>query len=58
MGHFVKVSLHSLYPLEKEPVPIIQEAGCAAGPDWTGAENFFCTGTQSVDRRVRSRSLY
>jgi hypothetical protein len=22
----------------KDPVPIVQEAGCAAGPVWTGAE--------------------
>ena len=24
---------------EKDPVPIVQEAGWATGPVWTGAEN-------------------
>ena len=28
-----------LYPRERDPVPIVQEAGWAAGPIWTGAEN-------------------
>jgi hypothetical protein len=27
------------YAREKDPVPIVQEAGCAPGPVWTGAEN-------------------
>ena len=26
-------------PREKDPVPIVQEAGWAPGPMWTGAEN-------------------
>jgi len=29
---------HSL-PLGKDPTPIVQEAGWAPGPVWTGAEN-------------------
>jgi len=29
----------SLYPMERDPVPIVQEAGWAPGPVWTGAEN-------------------
>ena len=28
----------------KEPVPIVQEAGWAPGPVWTGAENLALTG--------------
>ena len=28
-----------LYPGEEDPVPIVQEAGWAPGPVWTGAEN-------------------
>jgi len=28
-----------LYPWEREPVPIVKEAGWAHGPVWTGAEN-------------------
>ena len=38
----------------KEPVPIVQEAGWAPGPVWTGAENLAPTGIRSPDRPVRS----
>ena len=27
------------YPRERDPIPIVQEAGWAPGPVWTGAEN-------------------
>jgi hypothetical protein len=40
------------------PVPIVQEAGWASGPVWTGAENFFPSGIQSPDRPASSQSLY
>jgi hypothetical protein len=42
----------------KDPVPIVQEAGWAPGPVWTGAENLAPTGIRSPDRPPRSRSLY
>ena len=42
----------------KDPVPIVQEAGWAPGPVWTGAENLDPTGIQSPDRPARSESLY
>ena len=42
----------------KDPVPIVQEAGWAPGPVWTGAENFAHTGIRSPDRPGRSQSLY
>jgi hypothetical protein len=42
----------------KVPVPIVQEAGWAAGPVWTGAENLAHTGIRSPDRPARSQSLY
>ena len=29
----------SLYPLETDPIPIVEEAGWATGPVWTGAGN-------------------
>jgi len=32
------------YPREREPVPIVWEAGCAPGPAGTGAENLAPTG--------------
>ena len=42
----------------KDPVPIVQEAGWAPGPVWTGAENLFPTGIRSPDSPARSQSLY
>ena len=42
----------------KDPVPIVQEAGCAPGPIWTGAENLAPTGIRFPDRPARSQSLY
>jgi hypothetical protein len=42
----------------KDPVPIVQEAGWASGPVWTGAENVTPTGIRSPDRPARRESLY
>ena len=42
----------------KDPVPILQEAGWAPGPVWTGAENLVPTGIRSPYRPARSQSLY
>ena len=42
----------------KDPVPVVQEAGWAQGPVWTGAENLALTGIRSPDRPARSESLY
>ena len=42
----------------KDPVPIVQEAGWAPGPVWTGVENLAPTGIRSPDRPARSESLY
>ena len=36
----------------KDPVLIIQEAGWALGPVWTGAQNLVSTGIRSQDRPV------
>ena len=41
-----------------DPVPIVQEAGWAPEPVWTGAENLAPTGIRSPDRPARSESLY
>jgi hypothetical protein len=48
---------HAFYP-GKDPVPIVQEAGWAPGPVWTGAENLVPTGIRFPDRPARSHSLY
>jgi len=42
----------------KDPVPILQEAGWAPGPVWTGAENLIPTGILSPHRPARNKSLY
>jgi len=42
----------------KDPVPIVQEAGWAPGPVWTGAENLAPLGIRSLYRPARSQSLY
>jgi hypothetical protein len=45
-------------PPGKDTVPILQEAGWAPGPVWTGAENLVPTGSRSPDRPASSQSLY
>jgi len=47
----------ALYPGEN-PVPIVQEAGWAAGPILTGEEYLASTGIRFPDRPARSQSLY
>ena len=47
-----------LYRRERDAVPIAQEAGWAAEPVWTFAENFVPTRIRSPDRSARSESLY
>jgi hypothetical protein len=42
----------------KDPVPIVQEAGSAPAPVWTGVENLAPTGIRSPNRPARSESLY
>jgi hypothetical protein len=42
----------------KELVPIVQKAGRAPGPFWTGEENLAPTGIRSPDSPARSQSLY
>jgi len=46
-GWGVSVTPRPLYTPGKDTVPILQEAGWAPGPVWTGAENLASTGTQS-----------
>jgi hypothetical protein len=44
-------------PPRKDLVPIVQEAGWAPGPVWTGGKSR-PTGIGSLDRPARSQSLY
>ena len=57
-GWGVSITPRPLFTPGKDPVPIVQEAGWATGPVWTGAENFAPTGIRTLDRRARSKSLY
>jgi hypothetical protein len=41
----------------KDSVPIVKEAGWAAGPVWTCAKNLAPTTIRSLDRPARSQSL-
>ena len=54
----VSVTPRPLFTPGKDPVPIVQEAGWASGPVWTGAENLAPTGNRSPNRPARSQSLY
>ena len=56
----VKGQRHALaaFTPGKDPVPILQEAGWAPGPVWTGAENLAHTWIRPLDRPARSQSLY
>ena len=58
MGWVVNATPRPLYPRERDPVPIVQEAGWAPGQVWKGAENLACSGIRSPDRPARSGSLY
>jgi hypothetical protein len=53
----VKATSWPLYPLEKDPVPILQEAVWASGQVWTGAKYLALTGIQSPHRPICSESL-
>ena len=39
MGCVINATARPQYPQEGYPAPIVQEAGWAPGPFWTGAEN-------------------
>ena len=53
-GWVVNLTPRRLYSRERDPVPTTQEAGWAAGPVWTGAENLASTGIQP--RTVQSEA--
>jgi hypothetical protein len=52
------VTFRPLFTSGKDPVPIVQDAGWAPLPVWTGTEYFTHTGIRSPDRPARSQSLY
>jgi hypothetical protein len=44
MGWVGKTTPLLLYPRERDPVPIVEEAGWVPGPVWTGLDNLATTG--------------
>ena len=58
MGWVVKATPQMLYPRERDPAPLIYKARWNPGSVWMDAENLAPTGIRSLDRPVRSRSLY
>ena len=57
-GWVVSVTPRPHFTPAKDPVSIVQEAGWAPGPVWTGAENLASTGIRSPDRPASSQSLH
>jgi hypothetical protein len=57
-GWGASVMPRPLFTPRKDPAPIVQEAGWAPGPVWTGAENLAPTKIQSLDCPARRQSLY
>jgi hypothetical protein len=57
-GWGVRVTSRPHLTPRKDPLAIVQEAGWASGPVWTGAENLAPTGIRSPDRPARRQSLY
>jgi len=54
----VSVTPQPLFTPGRDPVPIVQEAGWAPGPVWTGVENLTPTGFRYPDYPACSQSLY
>jgi hypothetical protein len=46
------------YSWERDPVPILQEAGWASGLVWLSLENLIATGFQTLDCPAHNESLY
>ena len=57
MGWVVSRTPRPHFTTGKDPLPILQEAGWAPGPVWTGGI-LVLTGIRSPDRPARSQSLY
>ena len=57
MGLVVNATPRPLYPWERDPVAIVQEAVWVPGPLWTAAENLAPNGIRYPDRPSRGKSL-
>jgi hypothetical protein len=57
-GWMANATPRSHYSRERHLVPILQEAGWAVGPVWTGVENHAQTGICFPESPARSKSLH
>ena len=57
-GWVVKATPRKLYYRETDQLSVLQEAGWAPGPVWTGADNLAQAGIRFPDRPASSESLY
>ena len=58
MGWVVNAPPRALFTPRKDPVPLVQEAGWAPGPDWKGAENLDPTEFDPRTVQPVTQSLY
>ena len=58
MGGGWSTSRRGRFTPRKDPVSIVQEAGWAPGPVWTGEENLASTGIPSPDLSARGVLVY
>ena len=56
MGWVVNITPRPLYPREREPVPIVQEAAWAPEPVWASAENIGPSGIRYPDHSIPGSS--
>jgi hypothetical protein len=56
-GHTAWIQTSSQETPGKDPVPIVQQAGWALGPVWTGAENLAPTGIRSPEH-CKDKNIY
>jgi len=47
-----------LYPLDRDPIPIVKEAGWTSHPVWTGVENLSFTGVETPNHPSCRELLY
>jgi len=57
-GWGVSITPQLLFTPRKDPLPIVQEAGWAPWPVWTGVKNLAPNRIRSPDRPARSQSLF
>jgi len=57
-GWVISAILWLLYHGERDPLPVVKEAGCGPGLVWMGVENLASTWVQILNHPAHSESLY